>query len=154
MAEAATDTTVQAQNRPAIMPPPYAPSWFDHFTSWVNSLPGPWWAFYVGLWVVHAAALVAIKWLDGTYPVGEASLMHLELVADAVFPLAALHWLDNVARRTLHAFSPVLTADAAQQQQLEYRLTTLPAWPTLGVTLIGAAVGLIPASAAQQSSLQ
>src|SRR4051812_1092759 len=111
---ATTDAPADALAHPATAPP-YAPSWFDHFTAWVRGLPGPWWAFYLGLWTVLAAGLVALKWLDRTYPVGQVSLMHLELVADAVFPVAAIQWLDDVARRAFQAFRPVLTADAAQQ---------------------------------------
>jgi hypothetical protein len=43
MANAATtDPPVGAQDYPAVATPPYAPSWFDHFTAGVSGLPGPW----------------------------------------------------------------------------------------------------------------
>ena len=32
--------------------PPYAPSWLNRFTDWVERLPVPAWVFYLGAWVV------------------------------------------------------------------------------------------------------
>lgn len=41
--------------------PPYPPSWFDRFTTWVDRLPGPAWGFYVVLGIGVSVAGSAIE---------------------------------------------------------------------------------------------
>jgi hypothetical protein len=88
-----------------------------------------------------ALLFTALKWLDGTYPVGHFDLYHLVFIWTPVYALAVLHGLDYVAGQALDEFRPVLAADAATVARLRYELTTLPATPTLLVTLISG-VGL------------
>jgi hypothetical protein len=58
--------------------------------------------------------------------------------------LAMLHHLDSLAAEALVTFRPALLADDKQYAELRYRLTTLPAWPTLLTTVLAIAYGLLP----------
>ena len=58
-----------------------------------------------------------------------------ELVA--FYALALIHYLDSVAHRALKTFRPALHIDEAHYLALDYRLTTLPARPTLLASLLG-----------------
>lgn len=77
-----------------------------------------------------------VKWWDGAYPFGTFHLFHLLLTGTSVYGVALMHYLDASAERALAAFRPILTVDAEAYANLQYRLTTLPAWPTLWVALL------------------
>jgi len=57
--------------------------------------------------------------------------------------LAAIHYLDSTALRSLEAFRPALGLTPAEVGRLEYELTTLPARQAWLVTAIGAAFGIL-----------
>jgi hypothetical protein len=126
--------------RPAV---PYRPSWFDRLTAGIERLPGPTVLWYLGVGVGLAALFTMFKWVDGTMPVGTVTLYHLVFVGTPLYTLAATHLLDHVAAQALDEFRPVLAADATTTARLRYELTTLPATPTLLVTLVGAAGVLV-----------
>jgi hypothetical protein len=67
---------------------------------------------------------------------GALNGFHLLLTGTSVYGLALMHYLDRTAERALAAFRPVLTVDARGYADLQYRLTTLPVWPTLWVSLL------------------
>jgi hypothetical protein len=56
--------------------------------------------------------------------------------------VALIHYLDNAADAALARFRPVLDADEAGYQDLRYRLTTLPARPTLVASALGVAYAI------------
>ena len=56
--------------------------------------------------------------------------------------LALVHYLDNSAAAALARFRPVMTVDDAGYNKLSYQLTTLPAWPTLIASGLGALYAL------------
>ena len=123
---------------------PYRPSWFDRLTAGIERLPGPAVLWYLLLAAGLAGLFTVLKWVDGTFPVGEVTFDHLVFVGTPLYTLAVLHGLDHVAGQALDDFRPVLAADAATAARLRYQLTTLPATPVLLVTLISA-VGLFVA---------
>jgi hypothetical protein len=119
---------------------PYAPSWVNRVTAWVERLPGPPWAFYAGLWLALFVAETLIKWRDGAYPVGTFFPFHAILAGNGLYGLAVCHYTLRLAGKTLHDFRPVLTLDEAGYQDLRYRFTTVPARPTLLASLLAVAI--------------
>jgi hypothetical protein len=117
---------------------PYVPSWIDRVNYFVERLPGPSWLFYVGVWLGLLAVETGIKWWDGSYPVGTFFAYHVFVVTGAaVYSLAAIQFLDNVASSALRTFRPALATSEAEYVELEYQLTTMPARNTLLASLAG-----------------
>jgi len=122
------------------VPRPYAPSWVDLLTGWIERLPGPSWAFYLLLWLVLSLLANAVKWLDGSLSPGAIDPLLVFIVADTVYFLGLIHYLNGAADRALRAFRPALAVSEDEYARLHYQLTTLPALPTLLVSGLGAAV--------------
>lgn len=115
----------------------YPPSWVNRFTIWVERLPVPAWVFYVALWLVLYLIELATQWASGA--VGTFYPFHLFLAGAIPFNLGLIHYLDRTADAALSRFRPVLDCSDAEYAELRYRLTTLPARPTLLATLLGIA---------------
>lgn len=122
---------------------PYAPSWLDRLTRWVDGLPGPYWAYYLGLGLALFGLLTAIKWLDGTHAVGTLSLRLFEFTLWGMYILTAVHHLDRHAQYALESFRPALMPSDAQYRQLLYRLTTSPAPKVLLASVLFLLWGLL-----------
>ena len=125
------------------VPLPYAPSWVDRLTDWVDLLPVPGWVFYVLVTAVLILAEAAVKWSDGSYPVGTFNSLHVMAAGGAVYCVAVIDYLDRVAGRAIAGFRPVLLGDEAEYQTWRYRLTTLPARSSLLVGLSGLLVAVL-----------
>ena len=119
---------------------PYPPSWIDRFTDWVKRLPGPNWLFYLVLWLALFLMANAIKWLDGSQPLGTIDLLSMISASDGVYFLALVHYLKGAADAALHTFRPALAVSEAEYNRLHYQLTTLPARRTMWVSVIAAAL--------------
>jgi hypothetical protein len=119
--------------------PTYPPSWVDRLTAWVNTLPGPNWAFYGGLWLVLFLIATGIKWWDGAYPPGTFFPGHAAMTALVVYCLAGIHFLDRVAAASLRDFRPAMTIGDTEYADLLYQLTNMPsrlAWLASGVGVL------------------
>lgn len=132
---------------------PYSPSWADRVTDWVRKLPVHYPVVYTAPALLLFALTTAIKWGDGSYQAayeagGQPGLYKVgslffypfhavpELVA--AYALALVHYLDDVAKRALANYRSTMAADEASYRDLQYRLTTMPALPTLLSSLAGA----------------
>ena len=146
-------TRPKAPTETSAFVPPYPPSWFDRFTTWVDRLPGPAWAFYL----IFAAGVIlagtAIQWREGAYTAGTFNLLHVWTVGNFVYLLALMHYLDRSAASAIASFRPLLSSAKASAQpslqdqsffaRLSYQLTTLPPRPTLMATIAGAAFAIV-----------
>jgi hypothetical protein len=121
----------------------YPPSWLDRFFEQIERLPGPGLFVYMVLIVLLPLVHAAIKWSDGSYPVGTLCAFHVVVTSSGVWFLALTHYLNWAAHRSMHNFQSALACDAADCDALTYRLTTLPARPTLLVTMSGILFGLL-----------
>ena len=135
MANAANDVQVKAERASR----PYAPSWLDRFNAWLARLPGPSWACYLGIWLALVLLQIAALWGEGAYPVGTLLPNHTAIAGLIPFLLALALFLDNKAGTALATLKPAMKASEEEYQHLRYQLTTLPARPTLLVSLIGVA---------------
>jgi hypothetical protein len=119
-----------------VINPPYPPSWVDRFTTWLEWLPFPRPLCYLGLWLALLLPYSAVIWWESASAFGTFNWLHLLLAGTGVYGLALIHYLDRRAAAALAAFRPVLTVDEKSYAALRYRLTTLPARPTLWVTIL------------------
>jgi len=131
------DTTVHHGESVAQL---YPPSWVDRFIDWIKRLPGPSWLFYLGLWLASILLINALKWLDGSQPLGAIELLLASNAGDAVYFLAMMQYLNGAANVALRAFRPALTVSEAEYNRLQYQLTTLPARGALLAGIIAAAL--------------
>lgn len=116
---------------------PYPPSWVDRLHSQIERLPGPGWLLYPLLALFLVLTHAAIKWGDGSYSAGTFHPFHVVVMISGVWYLALVHYLNWVANRAMGRFRPVLEGGESRYNELAYSLLTLPARPTLVVTLAG-----------------
>jgi hypothetical protein len=121
----------------------YPPSWVDHFIDWVGRLPGPSWLFYLVLWLSLFLMANAVKWLDGSRPLGTIEPFYTVGASDGVYFLALMHYLKGAAGAALRAFRPALTVGEVEYNKLHDQLTTLPARGALLASGIGGAVAAL-----------
>jgi hypothetical protein len=157
---ASSNSDASLQDATGAGPYPYPPSWVDRVTDWVRSLPVPYWLVYLIPAVVLFAAMTVVNLSDGTYSatyaagntaglykIGPFFIYPFHAVPEfvAFYALALMHYLDDVAHRALKSFRPALHIDDSHYRALGYRLTTLPARPTLLASLLGTlfAVGVL-----------
>ncbi len=120
---------------------PYSASWLTHLNGWVHRLPGPSWAYYVGLWLGLAVLLVAVLWIEGVFPVGTLFPVQFFIPAMIALFLGMTHYLDHKAGASLRTLRPALAVDEEEYERLHYQLITLPALPTLLASIV--TIGLI-----------
>jgi hypothetical protein len=117
---------------------PYQPSWIDHFTDWVETLPMRKWLFYVSVVFVLILIQMLFLWLDGGLPLG-ALLPAIVFNALMIpYSLALIHLLDNQAVTALHSMRPALAITEPEFDDLQYKLSTMRSRPALvvGLTLV------------------
>lgn len=110
---------------------PYAPSWTDHLTTWLDRLPGSVWSYYIGLALLLILAPSAILWIEGSLPTGSFLPTLVFLAVVIAFFLALFRYFDERASAALRTLWPILEASDEKRSELHYRLTHLPALPTL-----------------------
>jgi hypothetical protein len=116
-------------------PRPYPPSYIDRFTAWVERLPVPGWSIYLGIGLVVLLLGLVVLWGEGAWPVGQFYSIHVFVSVTMGYLPALIHYLDVRANRALETMRPILLATESEVKDLRYRLTTLPAWPTVLVSL-------------------
>lgn len=141
------------------VPAPYAPSWVDRLTDWVRRLPVPYWIVYLIPALLLFILTTVIKWEDGSYAAAYAAgtpglykfgpvyIYPFHAVPELVtfYALALIHYLDDVAGRAIDSYRPAVKAEDAHFKELCYRLTTMPALPTLLASIVGVvfAIGVL-----------
>ncbi|MEJ2149051.1 MAG: hypothetical protein P8Z40_06185 [Chloroflexota bacterium] len=134
----ASDTTmnasgVQAQEAAAR---PYAPSWINRVTAFVDRLGPPFWFVYFVLWLALFTILTILRWRDGVYPMGTLSISDVVLSGTGIFFVALVHYLDRWASSKLMEYRWAIKASDQEGAALLYQLTVLPALPTALASLI------------------
>ncbi len=120
-----SDTTTEARTRPR----PYAPSWIDRFSDWVERLPLPEWVFYVALGLALILIQVLFLWWDGGLQ--SSALLPVVVLNALTIPylLALIHLLDRRAMAALHDMRPTLNITEPELASFQYRLSTMPSRP-------------------------
>ncbi len=116
-------------------PLPYPPSFVDRITDRVERGRLPWWLTYMLAALVLDALVAFILWRAGVYARVGFHPMQVWLPTLAVYLFALMHGLDRAAGAALERFRPAFGGDEAEFAAARYRLTTLPARPTLIFTL-------------------
>ncbi len=123
---------------------PYRASWVDHLIHWIKRLPIPSWLVYVGLFSILTLFIHTGYWIDGYIPFGRYDTPILYRIVP-IYPvtfLAAIHYLDNTARRSFDDFRPALGKSESETARLRYELTTIPSRQAWVAAVIGVAFGL------------
>lgn len=112
--------TIQSQTNHAV-----SLSWVDRLTRWVAELPGPAWLYYAGVALLFYLIYLAVKWLDGSVPVGTFPRIQAIVGGSMFYYLALLDHLNRVAERAIGRFRPASTAPDDVLAACERQLTTL-----------------------------
>lgn len=115
---------------------PYAPSWIDRLTGWIDKLPGSAWIYYIGLAALLLVLQASFIWAEGGFSIETFSIVHLYIsIAIAAF-FALTNFLDDRAEKAFEAMQNVLNVSDKKFAELEYRLTNLPSGMTILASLI------------------
>ncbi len=132
---------VPREPRPAEGPeafaPPYPPGWLDRLIDWVKGLPGPEWAYYLGLVVVQLAYADLVLWLNHRVAWGSIDATRPFFVYAVPYLLWGRSALDRIAGRAFETLRPALRLEDLELASLRYRLTTAPARDTWLLTAFG-----------------
>jgi hypothetical protein len=109
----------------------------DRFTNWLDRLRGPTWVYYVAAGAALVALELLVQWREGAYSQGFLPF-HIFLFAGPVINLALLHYLKRVAGASFDRFRAA--SRTGDLTEANYRLTTMPAGPTLVASLAGTAL--------------
>jgi hypothetical protein len=122
---------------------PYPPSWLTLLAGWVDRRPGLTWSYYFGLGVVLYLIQAIVMWIEGDSLFGSPGVTQVYLAAVIAYMLALIHYLDRRAGVTLFTMRPALKVGQGEYRELRYRLTTLPAFPTLLASLAALAFVIV-----------
>ena len=111
--------------------PPYPPSWVDRFTRWVDRLPGPYWAYYLGAFVAITLLLAVAHWSASWYRPWTFDKLHLLIAAALPLLFLVMTYFNQAVARALEDFRPAFLGTILEYQAYDYHLTTLPPWPAL-----------------------
>jgi hypothetical protein len=136
-------TNDQAESSDESQLTPYTPSWVNHINNWVRDRTWPSWSLYLGIGVILFVAQAVVLWVEGVPSMGAPLAVQGFLAGAIAFLLGMFHFLDDKAGEALTTIRPLLKAEEGAFHELDYRLTTLPAWPALLVSLIGIGVNLL-----------
>ena len=129
---------------PAVAPqasgfaPPYPPSWFDHLTAAIDRLPGPYWVLYLAAFFVYLGLVMLVAWRAGK----SWSLEQAFTISLPFYGFWLIQYLNRRAASSLAAFRPAFTGSDAGFQEVGWRLTKLPAVPSLVVSLVSLLLGI------------
>lgn len=124
---------------------PYAPSWVNVVTEWLEGLPGPTrlaYAVAAAAWILAGSfapgtSVWAIAPTDPAFGPALASTLYYGTLPAAV--LGLMHLLDTRARNAVAALAPRLALDAEGVAELSYRLSVAPARPAAIVAILAPA---------------
>lgn len=114
---------------------PYPPSWVDRLQVLVERQPRAYWVYYLAAWVILFGLAVGVQWLGDnrfTLPIWVILLL---ISGWPIYLFGGMHYLDLYAASAFEAIEPSLRLDEQSRQSLKYQLTTLPASPTLWISL-------------------
>jgi hypothetical protein len=118
--------------------------WMDRFFAWVDRLPGPFFVFYLALYLAINLALHAFLWADGSRPIGELSPAFLfTLPFWACLQTAAFHYFQKQAQRSLIAFRPTLRLNESEFEQVKHSFVHLSSKGFLILSVISFVVSVI-----------
>lgn len=118
--------------------PPYAPSWVNVLTAWMERLPGPTWLAYIAGMLIGIAASYAL--IPGAVSLASDAV---GLVYYGALPFAALgliHRLDRTAGEALRDLRPILEASDSEIRGIHHELTVVPRRPAAVLALIAFAI--------------
>jgi hypothetical protein len=121
---------------------PYAPSWADALTAWIDRRPGQNWVYYVGCWTLLIVIDLVLRWSEGNSMLLPRPFVLVFLIA---FPynLFLIDYLDKAAAAALMRFRPGLNCDDDSFDTMRYHLTTMREGPALLSVIAAMAIGVI-----------
>ncbi len=121
---------------PLSFSPPYAPSWVDGLTAWVDRLPGATWVFYVSVGGAYTLFFLLAQARLGASDASHV-IPRIFFALQPVYCLAVIHSLDRVAQAAAGRYFGSRPEASGVAHAFRYMLTTLPRWPTL-IASVGA----------------
>ena len=114
----------------------YRPSWVDALSAWIEGLPGHRSLYYVLLGLIILTVQTGFYWLEDPTQTGNFLPGHLFLSAAISFILAVIPAFDKQILSALEKYTPITTLNPEERKEVEYQLSTMPAFKTLLASLL------------------
>ena len=109
----------------------YRSSWLDHLAGWLDGRQHSFWIYYAGFGAAILVLLLAALWIEGVTISGNVGIAQVYMAVVMSYMLGLIHYLDIQAGLAMDLMRPSLTTSDEAFQSLRYRITTLPAGPTI-----------------------
>jgi hypothetical protein len=106
---------------------PYPPSFVDRLVDFVQRLPIPYPLSYLLLFLLESSIILLVAWIDGWLTPYQFDPIVFLYPLWLWGPLAFVTYLDELARRSLAEFTPLLDNPSEANERLEYEFTVMPA---------------------------
>ena len=116
--------------------PLYNQSWIDRINNWIRRLPGDNWQYYFGIGIFLLLGQALILWIEGGEFIVGLHPVQVFLSVAIVFILAIIPYFNDRALSALETIKPALIVTEDQYKNFAYRLTNLPAWPTVLISIL------------------
>ncbi len=114
---------------------PYAPSWINRLTWWIDRAPGPPWLVFAAFLAITESIGLLQSRVGGLAPdVGLGTGLYYGALPVALLWL--IYYLDGEAHDAMDDFEPALDVSKMEAARLRYQLTVVPAGPALIVTVL------------------
>lgn len=120
---------------------PYQPALINRITAWVDTLPGPRWAFYLGLFILIGLILNVAVWIEGSLPWGTFNLFASIGGIWAIESLFYSHYLISSSKKALDEFRPLLDISPAEFDKKCFEFVNVPLKKAIIWYVLGAALG-------------
>ncbi|MEX1072002.1 MAG: hypothetical protein WEC37_05185 [Anaerolineales bacterium] len=121
----------------------FTPSWIDWVIDWVESLPIPPLFFYILFYAFNVIVVHLAYWIGGDLTPGQLRSTFFFDVTWMPFFLGYLHLMKRTARQSVEEFRPALDISRSKFDKIKYEFTTLPFWPVLLLSIVGALGGIL-----------
>ncbi len=119
---------------------PYQPALINRIAAWVDTLPGPRWVFYLGLFILIGLLFNVTVWIEGSLPWGTFNLLASIGGIWAIESLFYSHYLISSSKKALNEFRPLLDISPAEFDKKCFEFVNVPLkkaiiWYVLGVAM-------------------
>jgi len=128
------ESTNLAEFQATLKSPPYPPSWVDHFTGWVSKRPFRSWKLYFAIGVLLVLFETSLWFIGEFNEITSLFPPRWTVSVSIIVSITLIHYLDASAEQAIIGLRGRYELDDDLFLELRYRLTTLPALPTILVS--------------------
>jgi hypothetical protein len=118
-----------------ISPVRYPAGWFDRFSDWLEHLPGPWWAPYLGMAGLGSGGFILVLARLGSPPGPGRLPFNIFFGSQPALALFTTAAVKRSSAQAMRRFRPLVQGDESYVGQISYQLLVSPSGPAWAVSV-------------------